>query len=36
LALQTGLKHIFSKFIKSLHFLTVEDGSKCTMSDRRA
>jgi hypothetical protein len=26
LALQTGLKHVFSKFIKHLHFLTVEDG----------
>jgi hypothetical protein len=26
LALQTGLKHIFYKFIKRLHFLTVEDG----------
>jgi hypothetical protein len=26
LALQTGPKHVFSKFIKRLRFLTVEDG----------
>jgi hypothetical protein len=32
LALQTGLKHVFSKFIKRLHFLTVEDGANCVMA----
>ena len=26
MALQTELKHVFSQFIKHLHFLTVEDG----------